>query len=213
STKAPWARWVPCFRRALGGTENPVWTRRKHASPGWTACFRGASGAFLSQPARRESMAPAAPAALAAPAAKTLRTALLIAALASSTAPASTADLKDSLDCGANPKLLDTHFARYGYLPLKSIVRDKQGLRFTLRPPSGNAIEQTGLYAYFAVAGDFEVSATYEVISIPAPSTGYGAQCGIAVDCERTGDTLSLSWAQKPGKGMMYIVTRGWKTE
>jgi len=126
------------------------------------------------------------------------------------------ADLKDELDCGANPKLYDTHFARYGYLPLKSILREKNSLkdvRISLRPTGSKAIEQTGMYAYFAVAGDFEVSATYEVISIPRPQKGYGAQCGIAVDCERTGDTLSLSWVDKPGKGVGYLVTRGWKAE
>src|SRR5438105_1882802 len=80
-------------------------------------------------------------------------------------ATAAAADLKDELDCGANPKLYDTHFPRYGYLPLKSIQREKQNMRFSLRPTGSKAVEQTGVYAYFAVAGDFEVSATYEVIN------------------------------------------------
>jgi hypothetical protein len=88
-------------------------------------------------------------------------------------------ELKSDLDCAANPALLDNHFGRYGYKA--AIGRDGDTIHFRL-PAQEKAVEQTGLYSLFALAGDFEFSAAYEWIDVPEPSGGYGVSCGIAVE-------------------------------
>src|SRR4051812_5635044 len=102
-----------------------------------------------------------------------------------------------ALDAGADVRLLDSHFARYGYVPARTVVRDTHGVR--IRLPSGVPnIGQTGLYSYFSVAGDFEFSATYELIDLPAPRGGYGVSCGIAVDTQGPGGSVAVARGQPP---------------
>jgi hypothetical protein len=114
------------------------------------------------------------------------------------------------LDCTANIRLLDTHFARYGYMPAKTITRENKGiLRFRL-PSATKDVGQTGLYSYVVLTGDFEVSAAYEWVSVSLPQGGYGVSCGIAVETGSPGTMVSLArghLADKKGAG--YLVTRG----
>jgi hypothetical protein len=121
---------------------------------------------------------------------------------------ASAADLGDAIDCAADGRLLDSHFARYGYQPTRTIVHEAQGIRIYL-PALTQSVEQTGLYSYFAVAGDFDVAANYEVLGMPKPQSGYGVSCGIAVDTKGPGGMVAITRGETVGKGSTYVVTRG----
>src|SRR5580700_3023856 len=106
--------------------------------------------------------------------------------------PALGAAEPQELDTTVSPKAYDTHFARYGYSPGKAIVREPRGFRFQL-PAREKGVGQTGVYSYFALAGDFEVSATFELIDAMPPLSGYGVTCGIAVDTEGPDGGVVLS--------------------
>jgi hypothetical protein len=122
-------------------------------------------------------------------------------------------ELKSDLDCAANPQLLDNHFGQYGYKA--GIKRDGDAIRFRL-PAAEKPVEQTGLYSLFALAGEFEFSATYDWLEVPPPDKGYGVSCGIAVETLKQtpgGGYVSVARAQVPKKGPCYTVTRGTPTE
>jgi hypothetical protein len=123
------------------------------------------------------------------------RLSVLVAGLVAGVASAGPGDPVTAVDCAANPRLLDSHFARYGYLPGRSIVRDNLGLRIWL-PTATAGVGQTGLYSFFAMAGDFEFSATYQVLELPPPQGGYGASFGIVVDTQGRGGSVTLARGQ-----------------
>src|SRR4051812_5034130 len=104
-----------------------------------------------------------------------LLTACAVATVAAGLAGA--AEMKAELDAAADPHLLDTRFGRYGPVTLKAITREGPALHFRL-PATAKTAEQVGLYSYFAIAGDFEITATFEVLSLPPPKSGYGACFG-----------------------------------
>jgi hypothetical protein len=118
-------------------------------------------------------------------------------------APASAADL----DFAGDFRLFDTHFARYGPGAAKSLGRESLGARFRL--PAAAKKDQVGWYSYFALAGDFEVAADYSWISVSSPTAGYGVTCGVAVDSQVTGESVSLARGHLMGKGGGYVVTVG----
>jgi hypothetical protein len=122
------------------------------------------------------------------------------------------AEMKDKMDCAANVKLLDSHFTRFGYSTLKTITREKQGVR--IRLPSGTKdVGQTGIYSYFQLAGDFEFSAAYEMIDLPVPKVGYGASFGIAVETKDERNMYSLARGHQVKTGTGYLVTKGVKDD
>ncbi|HKI37076.1 MAG TPA: hypothetical protein VKA46_34805 [Gemmataceae bacterium] len=112
------------------------------------------------------------------------------------------------LDCAANARLFDSHFGRYGYLPQRSIIREARGLRFWL-PAQTKGVSQTGLYSYFVLAGDFEVSATYELLALPPPQGGYGVFLGIGAETEGPGGNVSLVRGHWPEQGSNYALICG----
>jgi hypothetical protein len=117
-------------------------------------------------------------------------------------------DMKAEMDCVAHSRLLDTHFARFGYAPARSISLEAQGVRIRL-PAGTKGVGQTGLYSYVALKGDFEVSATYEWLAVTPPQKGYGVSCGLVVDTEGVGGSVALSRSHLLGRGDGYAVTRG----
>jgi hypothetical protein len=111
------------------------------------------------------------------------------------------------LDLAANPKLLTTHFSRYGFQPLKTIHKDWGGVRIQL-PETERKTEQTGIYSYFAMAGDFEVNAGFEIFELPEPGPGYGASVGIGVDTDPPDNIkLTLHRGNFPKRGNGFWVT------
>jgi hypothetical protein len=83
----------------------------------------------------------------------------------------------------ANFAILRARFGTYGYRARQTIFLDTSGLRFRL-PGGVPGVGQTGLYSYFALAGDCEVTITYELLNVPPPRTGYGSGIGLAFDIE-----------------------------
>jgi hypothetical protein len=115
-------------------------------------------------------------------------------------------DLPDAVDCAADARLLNSHFSRYG--STQRIGPDGAGVRIYL-PAIAQSIGQTGLYSYFSLAGDFEVSVNYELLNISPPKGGYGATCGITVDTQGPGGSIGITRGETVGKPSGYVVTRG----
>lgn len=112
-----------------------------------------------------------------------------------------------TLDLVTQPKLLTTHFARYGYQSNRTIHRDWGGVRIQL-PPTEKKTEQTGVYSYFAMAGEFEVTAGFELFDIPEPGKGYGASVGIGIDSESPeGLQITLHRGNYPRRGSGFWLT------
>lgn len=122
--------------------------------------------------------------------------------------PAIAGDMPAALDLAARPRLLDTHFARYGPAALRTVGKCPGGVRLNLpADPKRNA--QTGLYSYFAAAGDFDLVATFELLNLPAPQGGYGASVGLAADAEAAADGgVVVQRGHHPDHGASYWVTR-----
>ena len=116
--------------------------------------------------------------------------------------------LQAELDVAAHPRLIDTHFSRYGPVAARNVSRDTKGVRIRL-PATGRLASQSGLYSYFAVAGDFELTVDYDLTSLPKPESGYGSAVGISLDAENIADgSLSLFRGIHPQQGPAYWVTR-----
>lgn len=112
--------------------------------------------------------------------------------------------MKQVLDCGANVKYLKSHFGRYPPVA-KAIEFEPQGVRFLLTT-STKEPKQTGLYSFFAVAGDFEISATYDWTPVVVPKDGYGVSCGIGIDTDTR--TIHLERGNFPSiTGSGYRIT------
>jgi hypothetical protein len=117
-------------------------------------------------------------------------------------------NLQAELDVTARPRLIDTHFSRYGPVAARNVSRDPRGVRIRL-PATGRLASQSGLYSYFAVAGNFELTVDYDLINLPKPESGYGSAVGISLDAENISDgSLSLFRGIHPQQGPAYWVTR-----
>jgi hypothetical protein len=110
------------------------------------------------------------------------------------------------LDTGADVKLFDTFFGRFGTHPSSVVIRESNGIRLHL-PAEPKGAKPTGLYSYFALAGDFEVSASYEAINLPPPTAGYGVGFGLAVETKGPdGDvTVRRGVWDKEGAGLQVV--------
>lgn len=82
---------------------------------------------------------------------------------------------------GANPQLLRTMFGTYGHRAKECILREADGFRIRL-PAGGGGVRHSGVYSYFALAGDWDVVVTYELLSVQPPRKGHGSAVGLAVD-------------------------------
>jgi hypothetical protein len=120
-------------------------------------------------------------------------------------APATAGDRKMELKLdGSNPRLLATKFDAYGYLN-NSIRPEKDGLRLIL-PARGEGVTQTGVYSYFAVAGDCEVIVTYQFINVPFPKAGYGCGLGLALDLAAGRGRGDIQRVNRVGDASGYLV-------
>jgi hypothetical protein len=100
----------------------------------------------------------------------------------------------------AHAQLLRSRFELYGYYPQQCVIRRDGGLRFWLREGWTDA-GQTGTYSLFALAGDCEVTLSYELVNLQPPRTGYGSGVGLAFDIEGETDCWgSIQRAHKVGE-------------
>ncbi len=128
------------------------------------------------------------------------------AALFLSPAAGAAGERKDELKIDpSSPGLLRTGFATYGYLPPQSIVLEKESYRFRL--PAGVArVGQTGVYSYFLLSGDCEVSITFELINLQPPREGYGSGVGLAFDAGEEVGRASIQRVDKNSKESGYVL-------
>jgi hypothetical protein len=130
--------------------------------------------------------------------------ALLLALTPAAAAAAGEMKAEVRLD-GANIQAVRGRFGAYGYRPRQTILPEAGGYRFRL--PGAGGVGQTGIYSYFALTGDCEVTAAYELIGVPAPPKGYGCGVGLALDA---GDQVGRGSVQRLNKagteGSGYVV-------
>jgi hypothetical protein len=81
-------------------------------------------------------------------------------------------------------------------------------MRFILNASARND-GQFGLYSLFGLTGDFEISATFRVLSLPVPTSGYGVSFGIAVDDQDAAGMVALARGRRPREPDGYLATRG----
>ncbi|MCI0680519.1 MAG: hypothetical protein L0Y71_00325 [Gemmataceae bacterium] len=121
-------------------------------------------------------------------------------------------EMKMALDSTTDPRLFAVRFARYGYNPMKTISIDpKGGVRFQL-PAATPAVQETMLYSFFALAGDFEIVAGYEWTNVTSPREGHGVRCGfeVVVEGDPTPASMTIERGQWPeAKRDGYLVYRG----
>lgn len=101
------------------------------------------------------------------------------------------------------PQIFRTMFSDYGDRPRKAVVREKDGLRITLSKGSAG---QTGLYSLFVLSGNCEVALTYELLSLPQPTKGYGSGVGLTFDAGEEAGRGSLQRVEHPKEGAGYAL-------
>jgi hypothetical protein len=127
----------------------------------------------------------------------------MIALMVSAPAPADEAKAVLRLD-GSNPKALQTKFGIYGFRSKQAIFMETDGYRFYL--PAQEKIPQTGVYTYFALSGDCEVIASYELLKIETPKAGYGASVGMAFDIAAGKDRGDIQRVDRVGGESGYAI-------
>jgi hypothetical protein len=105
---------------------------------------------------------------------------------------------------GANIQAVRGRFGGYGYRPRQTILAEAGGYRFRL--PGAAGVGQTGIYSYFALNGDCEVTAAYELVGVPAPQKGYGCGVGLALDAGEAVGRGSVQRLNKGAEGSGYVV-------
>ena len=110
---------------------------------------------------------------------------------------------RTSLECTG--KTLRFQFGRYpSSAPDVRIESDR--VRFLLTSSKKNP-GQVGLYSYFSITGDFEISADYEWTPVFVPKEGYGVSIGIAIDADA--GTIAIARGNFQPTGSVYVVTQG----
>jgi hypothetical protein len=132
---------------------------------------------------------------------------LLAAAALLALAPAGTAgEMKAELKVdGTNPQALRTRFSTYGYHPRQSAFVEGDAVRIRL-PEGVKGVGQTGVYSFFSLAGDCEVTLSYELINVPAPKGGYGTGVGLALDAGETVGRGSIQRVVREKEGNGYAL-------
>src|SRR5438093_568167 len=104
-----------------------------------------------------------------------------------------------------NSQLLKGLFGSYGYQPAQCVLAEADGLRFWL-PADVEGVAQTGIYSYFALAGDCEVTLTYELLKLQAPRGGYGSGLGLAFDAGDEVGRGAIQRVHKTAEGNGYVL-------
>jgi serine/threonine protein kinase len=88
------------------------------------------------------------------------------------------------------------------------VERDDKGLRITLAA-GADGPPNAGINTAFPVRGDFEITATYEVVSAGRPSTGYGVGVGLYAPIDPDNqDAASLSRRLSPDGTARFVSNR-----
>jgi hypothetical protein len=123
-------------------------------------------------------------------------------AILAAVAPSSSlaGEMKASLKIDlSNAQSLPTKFERYGSPSRDAVGAESEGLRIWL-PERVDGLGQTGLYSYFALAGDCEVIIGYEVLDVKTPKSGYGCGVGLAFDLASGGGRGDIQRVIRVGK-------------
>ena len=121
----------------------------------------------------------------------------------SSLSRGSAQETKTTLECTG--KALRFQFGRYP-VSAKGVHIEPERVHFLLKPSEKNP-GQVGLYSYFSITGDFEISASYEWTPVFVPKEGYGVSLGVAIDADS--GTIAIARGNIPPTGSAYVVTQG----
>jgi hypothetical protein len=132
--------------------------------------------------------------------------AAVLALVPATAAPA--ADMKSVLTIDPDhPGALYKMFSVYGQRSRQVFTPEATGVR--IRLPGTANVTQTGVYSFFALGGDCEVTLTYELLGVDTPQKGYGAGLGLAFDAGDDVGRAAIQRVTKPGKeGTGYVLER-----
>jgi len=110
------------------------------------------------------------------------------------------------LDLGSDGRQFDQWFQRFGHQTGRTVVPERFGVRFQL--PALKDDMTIGYSSAFSLAGDFEVQAQLEIISIPKPTAGYGPAIGLSADAEAPDGSVGLTRGLSADGTPQFVVTR-----
>jgi hypothetical protein len=109
------------------------------------------------------------------------------------------------LDMTAGGRMFDQWFVRFGYRPFRTVALEGFGTKLQL--PAVKEEAMIGFSSAFSLAGNFEVQADLEIISLPLPTAGYGPSIGITVDAEAPDGSIGLTRGlSMSGKSQFAVV-------
>jgi Protein of unknown function (DUF1583) len=91
-----------------------------------------------------------------------------------------------------------------------SIQRDAGGLRIRVSGKE-SGFPPYGVSPRFRVNGDFEITASYEVIKLDKPTAGYGVSVALWVMVDLPSvDAVCVSRSHRPWDGNVWVADKGW---
>jgi hypothetical protein len=90
---------------------------------------------------------------------------------------------------------------------MSEITPEEGGLRIKVQPGRGK--DGVGIQTRFPLTGDFEITASYEILSADKPTTGYGVGFNLMiapVDWKNKRAILARYWTAQGGSGLQAII-------
>lgn len=104
----------------------------------------------------------------------------------------------------------ETLFRRVGPGPMRFMKTHPTGLRVTL--PGDVAVPPVGVASRLAVHGDFEITATYQILKLGKPSGGHGAGVRLWIGmASPAAAAATLGRIVRPQDGDVYLTDHGFK--
>lgn len=92
----------------------------------------------------------------------------------------------------------------------KSVRRDPEGVRIRING-SESGFPPYGITPRFRVCGDFEITVSFEIVTLNKPILGYGASVSIWVMVDApTVDAVTMARSNRPWDGNVWVADKGW---
>jgi hypothetical protein len=101
----------------------------------------------------------------------------------------------------------ESRLQKVGGDPARQVCPGADGLRITL-PAAARAWPQAGIMPRFRISGDFEITLSYELLTLDTPKEGYGAGVKITVRADEGQGQAAVKRIERVSEGSAYVVNR-----